>query len=65
MNEFCNQAWLKPNRETLAPAIAESIRYFNQLSEWATSEVLQVPDLAARVSTIEWMIDVTKVRSMG
>ena len=61
LHEFFDQRWLQADREKAAPGICESIRCFNLMSEWATSEVLQVTDMRERVACIEWFIDVVRV----
>ena len=63
--ELLKQAWLKSNKEQVAPNIVASIKRFNLVSNWITTEVLTVPGLRERVTTIEYFIRIAQVRHKG
>jgi son of sevenless-like protein len=58
--ECLNNAWNKQNRAAHAPNIANMINYFNDLSNWIASIILQTFDLTERKTILEKFIDVAE-----
>ena len=61
--ELCNQAWLKTNKEVLAPNIMKCIHRFNLVSNWITAQILSA-DERARAATLEFWIKLANVRRL-
>jgi len=55
--ECLNQAWNKGHRETKAPNIYRMINWFNQLSNWVGSVIVQLPELEDRVKMMGKFIE--------
>jgi len=58
--ECLNNAWNKNNRVTKAPNIANMINYFNALSNWIGTILLQTFDLTERKTNLEKFIDMAE-----
>jgi len=56
--ECLNSNWCKGNQKTKAPNIYQLTQYFNQLSNWVGTTIVQFPDLVERIKIVEHMIDI-------
>jgi hypothetical protein len=58
--ECLNQSWNKKNREEKAPNIFKMIAWFNTVSRWAASQIVQQQDIKVRVKILGKIIDIAQ-----
>lgn len=59
IKELSQMGWRAHNKEELAPSVCDIENYFNGLSNWVTSQILQYNDLKQRVRFLKMCIKVT------
>jgi len=58
IKELTSMGWRAPNKEQLAPSVCDVENYFNRLSHWVTSKILEHSDIRQRARFVKLCIKI-------